>query len=166
MKYGSEFKHGFTNRACLHCDTLNALHGFQEKRTHKSKDMQFFLQNVSNEISEIFKMFKNNMNFTRASCWINSKISNRDKNNTLIIYLICHYCWSLLWCDYWKSLKSGSHLPINMFYFLQWKPLKNDEKCFYKTCSFSRYLNFCVKVSFTTLLTNNYITHIAQYLTK
>ena len=58
MKYRSEFKHGFTNRACLHCDTLNALHGFQEKRTHKSKDMQFFLQNVSNEISEIFKMFK------------------------------------------------------------------------------------------------------------
>ena len=84
MKYRLEFKHSFTNRGCLHCATLKALNGFQEK---------FFLQNVQNEIFKIFKMFKNNMIFTRAAHWINSKISNRDKkNNTLIIFLFCHYC--------------------------------------------------------------------------
>ena len=27
-------------------------------------------------------------------------------------------------------LKSGSHLPKKMFYFLQQKPFKNDKKCF------------------------------------
>ena len=32
MKYKSEFKHGFTNRACLHCAILKPLHGFKEKR--------------------------------------------------------------------------------------------------------------------------------------
>ena len=29
MKYKSEFKHGFTNRCCLHCAILKALHSFQ-----------------------------------------------------------------------------------------------------------------------------------------
>ena len=32
MKYKSEFKHGFTNRGCLHCANLKPLHGFKEKR--------------------------------------------------------------------------------------------------------------------------------------
>ena len=59
MKYRSEFKHGFTNRGCLQCAILKALHGFQKKRAHKSRDMQFFLQNG---ILKIFRMFKNNMN--------------------------------------------------------------------------------------------------------
>ena len=68
MKYISEFKHGFTNRGYLHCANLKALHGFREKRAHKSRDMQFFLHNVQNEIFKIFKMFKNNMKFTRAAC--------------------------------------------------------------------------------------------------
>ena len=79
MKYRSEFKHGFTNCDCLHCYILKALHGFQEKRAHKSRDIQFFLQNVQNKIFKIFKMFKNNIKFTRAAYWINSKISNKDK---------------------------------------------------------------------------------------
>ena len=52
MKYRSEFKHGFTNRACLHCAVLKALYEFQKKRAHKSR---IHLQNVQNEI---FKMFK------------------------------------------------------------------------------------------------------------
>ena len=68
MKYRSEFKHDFTNRGYLHCAILKALHGFQEKRAHKSWDMQFFIQNVPDEIFKIFKMFKNNTKFTRAAC--------------------------------------------------------------------------------------------------
>ena len=36
-----------------------------------------------NKIFKILKMFKCNMKFTIAACWINSKISNRDKNTTL-----------------------------------------------------------------------------------
>ena len=123
MKCRSEFKHGFTNRRCLCCSILQALHGLREKRAHKSRDMQFFLQNVQNGIFKIFKMFKNNMKFSRAACWINFKISNRGKKNTLIIFLLCHYCWSLLWCSYWKSLKPSSHLPKKLFYLFKWKPL-------------------------------------------
>ena len=42
MKYRSKFKHGFTNRGNLHCAILKALHGFQEKRAHRSRDIQFF----------------------------------------------------------------------------------------------------------------------------
>ena len=68
MKYRSEFKHGFTNHGCLPCAILKALQDFQEKRAHKSSDMQFFLQNVQNEIFKSFKMFKNNIKFTRAAC--------------------------------------------------------------------------------------------------
>ena len=92
MKYRSEFKHGFTNRGYLHRAILKALHVFQEKRACKSKDMQFFLQNVPNEIFKSFRMFENN--------WlINSKINSRGKNTTLITFLFCLYCSSLLWCS-------------------------------------------------------------------
>ena len=68
----------------LHCAVPKALHSFREERALKSRDMQFFLQNFPNKI---FRMFENNMKFTRAACWINSTISNRDKNTTLIIFL-------------------------------------------------------------------------------
>ena len=51
------------NRGYLHCAILKALHGFQEKRALKLRDMQFFLQNVLNKIFKIFKMFENNMKF-------------------------------------------------------------------------------------------------------
>ena len=89
MKYRSEFKNGFTNRDYLHCAILKALHGFQgKKRAHKSSDMQYILENVQNKIFKIFKIFKNNMKFTRAAYWINSKISNNDKNTTLMIFLV------------------------------------------------------------------------------
>ena len=132
MRYRSEFKHGFTNRRCVHCAILKAFHGSQEKRAHKSMDTQFFLQNVQNEIFKIFKnMFKNNMKFTRAACWINSKISNRHRNTTLIIFLFWRYCWSLLWCNYWKSLKSDSHLPKNSFICFNESPLKVMKNAFY-----------------------------------
>ena len=105
MKYRSEFKHGFINCGSLHCAILNALHAFKEKRAHRSRDMQFLLQSVQNEIFKILKMFKKNMKFTKAACWINSKISNWDKNTTLILLLFCYYCWSLLRYNYWRSLK-------------------------------------------------------------
>ena len=55
------------NRGYLRC-ILKALHAFHEKRDLKSRDLQFCLQNVSNEIFKIFKMFENNMKFTRADC--------------------------------------------------------------------------------------------------
>ena len=39
------------------------------------------------------------------------------------------------------SLKPDCHFPKKLFYFLQWKPFKNDEKCFLfhlKSCSHSQ----------------------------
>ena len=47
---------GLTNCGCLHCAILKALHGFQEKRAHKSRHVQFFLRNVENEIFKVFKV--------------------------------------------------------------------------------------------------------------
>ena len=128
MKNRPEFKHGFTNRSYLLGAILKALRGFQEKRAHKSRDMQFFFS----KSSKWFKEFQNGQKqheITRAACWINSKKSNRDKNITLIKFL-CHYYWSFLWCNYWKSLKSGSHLQKRLHYLLQWKAFKSDGKCF------------------------------------
>ena len=97
---------------------------FDKKRSHKSRDLQFFLQNVQNEIFKIFKMFKNNMKLNRSACWINSSISNRDKSITLIRFLFFHYCWSLLWWNYWKSLKSD-------FIWFNESPLKMMKNAFY-----------------------------------
>ena len=82
------------------CNVLTALYAFKEKRAHKARDSQFVFQNAQNEIFEIFKMFKNNIKFTRAACRINSKINNRDDNITLVVFICFHYCWSLLWCNY------------------------------------------------------------------
>ena len=62
VKYRSEFKYAFTNSGCLHSPILKALHDFQKKTAHKSSDMQFFLQNVQNEIFKIFKMFEKGWN--------------------------------------------------------------------------------------------------------
>ena len=71
------------------------------------------------KIFKILRMFKYNMKFIRAACWINSKISNRDQNTTLMIFLFCNYCWSSLWCNYWKSSMfcnstSWSHLKLTV----------------------------------------------------
>ena len=68
MKFRSKFNHGLANRGCLDCAILKPLYGFKEKRALKARNMQFFLQNVQNEIFEILKMFKYNMKFTRAAC--------------------------------------------------------------------------------------------------
>ena len=113
----------------MHCTTLKALHGFQKKRAHKSREIKCFLQNVQNEIFKISKMFKNIINFTRAACWINLKISSRDKSTTLIIFSFCHYCWPLLWSYYWKPLKSDSSKK-NFISFNE-SPLKMMKNAFY-----------------------------------
>ena len=60
MTYISEFKHGFTNRGCLHCAILKALHSFIIKRAHKLRDIQFFFQNVQNEIFKTLKIHQSN----------------------------------------------------------------------------------------------------------
>ena len=44
------------------CTVLKALHGFKDKSAHKARDMQFFLENVQNEIFKILKMFKTTWN--------------------------------------------------------------------------------------------------------
>ena len=94
MKFRSKINHGFTKCICLHYNILKA---------YKARDA-IFLQNNQKQIFKILKIFKYSMKFTRAACWINSKICNTDKNSTLMIFLFCHYRWSLLWCNYWRSL--------------------------------------------------------------
>ena len=91
MKFTSKFNHSFTNRGCLHCAIL---------KVYKARDMHFF---PSKCLTTFINMFIN-MKFIRVAYWINSEISNRDKNTTLMIFLFCNYCWSLLWCNYWRSL--------------------------------------------------------------
>ena len=95
MNFRSKFNCGFTNRDCLHCAIL---------RAQKARDMQFLLHNIQHKDFQILKMFKYTMKFIRAAHWTNSGISNKDKNTTLMIFLFCNYCWSLLWCNYWRSL--------------------------------------------------------------
>ena len=69
LKFISEVNLGFTNRGCLLCAIiLKALYGFQEKRAHKLREIQFSLQNVNIMIFKILKMFKNNTIFTKAVC--------------------------------------------------------------------------------------------------
>ena len=68
IKFVSKFNHSFINRGCLHCAIVKVLYGFKEKRAHKVREIQFFLQNVQNVIFKILKMFKNNTKFTRAAC--------------------------------------------------------------------------------------------------
>ena len=59
MKFRSKFNYCFINRGYFHYAILKAC---------KGRDMQFFLQNVQNEIFKILEMFKYNMKFTRAAC--------------------------------------------------------------------------------------------------
>ena len=59
--------------------------------------MQFFLQNVQNEIFMILKMIKYDMKFTRTSFWIKpkKKKKKKKKNTTLIIFFVTvvgNYC--------------------------------------------------------------------------
>ena len=95
MNFISKFNYNFTNCDCLHCAILKALYDFKEKRAHKADRQEicnFFLQNVQKKIFKILEIFESNMKLTRNSYWITSIICNRDKNATLMIFLICHYC--------------------------------------------------------------------------
>ena len=51
----------------------------RKKEPARQEICNFFLQNG---VFQILKMFKNNMKFTRKACWINSKISHRNRNTT------------------------------------------------------------------------------------
>ena len=53
-------------------------------------------------------MFKNNIKFTAAACWIDSEIS------TTLLW--CLYCWSLLCCNFYRFLV--------LWNFTCWSPLK------------------------------------------
>ena len=53
---------------------------------------------------DIFKMFKNNMKFTRAAWWITSKNNKWINSKTLCILSCYQYCWPLLCCNCWRSL--------------------------------------------------------------
>ena len=72
MKNRLEFKHGFTNRSYLHGAILKALHGFQGKKSPQVKGYAVFSSKCQNDFLQndlkIFRMFKSNMKFTRATC--------------------------------------------------------------------------------------------------
>ena len=106
MNFVSKFNHSFSNCDCFHCAILKALYDFNEERADKADRQEtcnFFLQNVQKENFKILEKFENNMKFTGEACRINSEISNWNKTITLVIFLFCNYCWSLLWWNYWKS---------------------------------------------------------------
>ena len=92
---------------------------FKKKHTLSQWMCNFFFKMLQMRFSRLPK----NMKFTRATCWINSKISNRDKNTTLII-LFCHYCWSLLRCNYLKYFKVGLLPSENITLFASMKALQ------------------------------------------
>ena len=92
MKNRPEFKHGFTNRSCLLGAILKALRGFREKRAHKSRNMQFFLEDVQNDFLQndlkIFRMVKSNMKSPEQRAELIQKKSNRDKNVSLLLVIL------------------------------------------------------------------------------
>ena len=126
MNFLSKFNHSFTNRDCLHYALLKALHDFKEKWAHKADRQEicnFFLQNVQKEISKILEYhFRKQTEIHQRSLLKKAqkkqlKKSNRDKSTTLMIFLFCHYCWSLFWQNYWRSFMlwnsySWSHLKL------------------------------------------------------
>ena len=68
----SRVNHDFTKHAYVHCAVLKS---FMAKRAHEARDNQFLFQNIQDKIFEIFKMFRNNIKFTRAAFWINLKLA-------------------------------------------------------------------------------------------
>ena len=82
LKFKSKANHGLTNHGWLHCAFPRDLFGFQETRVHEETDSQFLFQNIQGEVCE----FKNNLRFTRAAWWINSKTSNRDNSTTFMVF--------------------------------------------------------------------------------
>ena len=63
---------------------------------HTKQEICYFsFQKFKNEIFKTIKMFKCNMKFTRAACWINSKMSSRNKKPhswySYFVTLVGHY---------------------------------------------------------------------------
>ena len=111
-KYRSEFKHDFTNRGCLHCTTLKVLHGFQKKKIHKSRDMQFFPSKCSKwDFQDFQNVYKQLEIHQRSLLNYLKNNQQRQKNTTFIIFLFCHCCWSLTFQKKLFYLK-------NTFYFI------------------------------------------------
>ena len=59
MKYRSKFKHGFTNRGCLHSAILKALRGFQKKKEPTGQGVcNFFIKIFQMRFSRFSKCLK------------------------------------------------------------------------------------------------------------
>lgn len=104
LKLRSAFNHGFICYGCLHCDILKNFYSFKEKRAHKGK--------------KIFLKWSKWDFWHLTAYWINSKMRNRY-NNTPLMILYCHHCWSFLWCNYWRSSMllnstSSSHSKVTV----------------------------------------------------
>ena len=94
---------------------------------------------------EICVIFKNTL-FTEHLSWLHLKwfLSAFTKYQQHWILKIIRFCasklsylcrkiYSLFWKRAIKSVKlpkSSSHFTKKLFYLLQWKPFKNDKKCF------------------------------------
>ena len=87
-----------TSHGCLHCVT------YVVSRKKEPTKSIFLSECFKLDFWDFEKIFRNIMKFNRSACWINSKISNRGSNNTLMMFVCCHYCCSLLWGNYWRSL--------------------------------------------------------------
>ena len=76
--------------------------------------------------------------------WIRSDLQNKSLLKNLIYYAVL-LSWKVkLWTNTLAYLKAHSQVWDN---FANWKPFKNDEKCFYFTLRaflFSKYLSFCL----------------------
>ena len=97
LKFRSKFNHDLTNHGYLHSD-LKILYDFKIKRGQEQRHNQFFFQNLqSNEIFEIFKMFKNNS-------WINVYCT---KVNAYTPWTACSvFNWKyLFWVNLVQKLK-------------------------------------------------------------
>ena len=89
----------------MHYAILKVLHSFKEKKSPQGKRYAIFPSKCSKWLFWDLKFFlKNNMKFTRAAYWINSK--NKQQR-------------PLLWCNYWRSSMlwnstSWSSLKLNV----------------------------------------------------
>ena len=68
IKYRAEFKHAFTDCGCLHRAFPKALQGFQEKEPASQGICNFSFKMFKVRFFKMLKMFKNNMQFTKAAC--------------------------------------------------------------------------------------------------
>ena len=90
----------------------------------QGKDMQFFIQNVKNEISNILKMFEYNIKLTRAACWITSfaRKKKTGASSPLVFFYpmrMVNYRWSKY--NLLASLCLANYLAVNWLQKLETK---------------------------------------------